>query len=111
MVAEGFITAEQKTAMLNNEEVKVAGQVIDYSGLNEAVTKYTISYYDGATLIKTETVVSGGNGTFTAPTKSGYTFSKWVTTNGGSTEAVLTNITENKTVYALYTSDAPAGYP
>ena len=111
MVAEGFITAEQKTAMLNNEEVKVAGQVIDYSGLNEAVTTYTISYYDGATLIKTETVVSGGNGTFTAPTKSGYTFSKWVTTNGGSTEAVLTNITENKTVYALYTSDAPAGYP
>ena len=106
MVAEGFITAEQKTAMLNNEEVKVAGQVIDYSGLNEAVTTYTISYYDGATLLETETVVSGGNGTFTAPTKSGYTFNGWMTTNGGSTAAVLTNITENKTVYAKYTANA-----
>ncbi len=32
-----------------------------------------------------------------------YTFSKWVTTSGGSTEATLTNITANKTVYALFT--------
>ena len=110
LVAEGYITAEQKTAMMSNQEVKVGGQVIDYSGLNEAITTYTISYYDGATLLETETVVSGGNGTFTAPTKSGYTFSKWVTTNGGSTAAVLTNITENKTVYALYTGNEPGGY-
>ena len=31
-----------------------------------------------------------------------YTFNKWVTTSGGETEADLTSITTNKTVYAKY---------
>ena len=45
MVAEGFINEEQKNAMMNNEEVIVHGQVLDYSGLNEAtanVIEFTI---------------------------------------------------------------------
>ena len=89
--------------MMNNDEVIVHGQVLDYSGLNEIVTSYVVKYYDGATLLYTETVSAGENATYTAPTKSGYTFSKWVTTNGGTIEANLNSINEDMEVYASYT--------
>ena len=51
MVAEGFITEEQKTAMMNNEEITVHGQVLDYSGLNDEVTptvKIEAKVYDNS---------------------------------------------------------------
>ena len=77
-------------------------------------TKYTVTFRND---IDTETlatcsVYSGETATYTGPTptkpQSGdkvYTFDKWVTTAGGSTEATLTNITENKTVYAHFIED------
>ena len=77
-------------------------------------TKYTVTFRND---IDTETlatcsVYSGETATYTGPTptkpQSGdkvYTFDKWVTTAGGSTEATLTNITENKTVYAHFSEN------
>ena len=77
-----------------------------YAVFTETAITYTVTFkdYDGTTL-KAVSVNSGETATYPTsnPTRTGYTFSKWVTTSGGSTEATLTNITASKTVYASYT--------
>ena len=47
-----------------------------YASFVESVRYYTISYYDGDTLLKTESVVYGTVPSY-KPTKSGYEFVKW----------------------------------
>ena len=61
---------------------------------------YTVSYNanggSGAPASQTKTYGTTLTLSSPKPTRSGYTFSGWMTANGGSTAAVLTNITENK---------------
>lgn len=68
---------------------------------------YTVKFYDenGTTLLYTATVNSGETAVYGSaiPTKTGYTFSSWVTSAGGSIVASLENITKNTNVYASYT--------
>ena len=61
------------------------------------VTNYTVTFKDwNGTVLKTETVASGGNATPPAsPSRTGYTFSGW----GGS----YTNVTSNRDITATYT--------
>ncbi len=76
------------------------------------VTKYTIYFYNGSTLLTTLKVEKGMTAVYPEgaeiPTKAStssesYVFNgKWSTTAGGTTEANLTNITSNKTVYAMF---------
>ena len=64
------------------------------------VTNYTVTFKDwNGTVLKTETVASGGNATPPAsPSRTGYTFSGW----SGS----YTNVTSNRTVTAQWESAA-----
>ena len=83
--------------------------------------QYAVTFKDddGTTTLKTVQVNKGGTASYGEenPTKAAdssytYEFDCWVTEQGGSTEATLTNITEAKTVYAKYTATAiPVVYP
>lgn len=68
--------------------------------------KYTVKFYNGSTLLQTLTVKEGNTATYTGTTPTnteGTTFLGWSNTNGSHTaDAVLTNITANKDVYAAF---------
>ena len=75
------------------------------------LNQYTITFknYDG-TLLSTSTVDYGANAQYLGETpkkpsdKRGYVFATWTTTNGGSQIDDLTNVIDNRTVYAKYDS-------
>ena len=80
----------------------------------QTAVQYAVTFKDyNGTDLKTVQVNKGATASYgeTNPTRAAdssytYEFSKWVTEQGGNTEATLTNITENKTVYASYTATA-----
>ena len=86
----------------------ITSDMIVYAMFDATVlsTEYEVIFkdYDGTTLAEV-TVNSGETAVYpnATPTRTGYTFSNWVTTSGGSTAATLTNITASQTVYASYT--------
>lgn len=47
-----------------------------YAAYTESVRRYTVSYYDGDTLLKTESIPYGTTPSY-APLKEGYTFTGW----------------------------------
>ena len=89
----------------------VTGTKTVYASYTQTTNQYTVTFYDedGTTKLGESTVAYGGTAIAPAtPTKTGdaqysYTFDKWVTAKGGTEEAVLTNITGTKAVYASYT--------
>ena len=77
---------------------------------DSTTNEYTVTFknYDGKTL-GTDTVAYGGTAVYEGgtPTKksdyTGYVFANaWTTTNGGDVIDNLTNVTDNRTVYAKY---------
>ena len=82
------------------------GVTISDSDNNKVINYYSVSFYDGAakyTDPATQIVLSGSKAALpTSPTKTGYTFNNWVTTNGGTTVFDFTNksITSSTNVYA-----------
>jgi len=87
----------------------VTGDKTYTATFTEALRSYTVTYYseDGSAVLYTETVEYG----FAAPEHTAtketdeyysYDFDKWVTEQGGSVEAVLSNITGNVNVYASF---------
>ena len=86
-------------------EVTVAG-----AETSARVDYYTVTFYDGNTELQApaqQIVLKGAAASAPAdnPTKTGYTFSKWVTTDGGSTAYDFANetVTEKTSVYAGWT--------
>lgn len=86
-------------------EVTVAG-----AEASARVDYYTVTFYDGTTELKTpaqQIVLKGAAASAPAdkPTKTGYTFSKWVTADGGSMEYDFANetVTGKTSVYASWT--------
>lgn len=86
-------------------EVTVAG-----AETSARVDYYTFTFYDGTTELTApaqQIVLKGAAASAPAdnPTKTGYTFSKWVTADGGSTEYDFANetVTEKTSVYAGWT--------
>lgn len=87
-------------------EVTVAGAettaIVDY---------YTVTFYDGNTGLPTPTqqiVLKGATASAPTdnPTKTGYTFSKWVTTDGGSTAYGFNEaVTKKTSVYASWSAN------
>lgn len=74
----------------------------------DGIVTVTFCNYDG-TVLQTLNVKKGGGVQYTGTTPTRpeegaytYTFDKWVTTQGGSTEANLSNIQSNMKVYASY---------
>ena len=119
-------TGTQATAVAKNYtgytlDENVSGTVktgtIDANGnlvlkLYYKLNKYTVTFYDenGTTVLGTSQVNYGTNATYPngTPTKAEdntytYTFDKWVTTVGGTTEDDLSNVIANRNVYAKYT--------
>lgn len=93
-------------------EVSIVTNDVTYTAIFESITnKYCVCFYDedGVTLLGIDYVETGNNANYPneLPTKFSseqydYTFDKWVTTVSGNDEAILTNITSNKNVYASY---------
>ena len=69
----------------------------DQSAPETYTAHYTVSEYDGETLLNTEVVKSGTMPSYT-PKKSGYVFVEWKDVNGKK----VTSITENISIYATW---------
>lgn len=73
---------------------------------------YEVKFYNGSTLLYTDTVEGGGNATYggSTPTKAQsvqytYTFAGWALTDGGSANTnALRNITAARSVFAAYSA-------
>lgn len=93
----------------------VTGDVTYIAQFTTAANKHIVIFYDDDGVTELGRVVVGHGETAiypnALPTKEPtveitYTFEKWVTTKDGTTEAVFTNITEDKSVYAKYSTTA-----
>lgn len=91
----------------------VSDDVIYYAQFLDIKNKYTVTFYDedGSSILGAAAVEYGEAASFPydEPTKTAteriiFTFDKWVTLNGGETEASLSNITRNTSVYAKYSA-------
>ena len=68
-----------------------------YANFTAAVRYYTVSYFDGDTLLATRQVAYGGTDNYTPPAKDGYFFSAW--------EPKPENVTDDMSCYAQYKLD------
>ena len=93
----------------------VMGDVTYIAQFTTAANKHTVVFYDddGVTELGRAVVGHGETAIYpnALPTKEStaeitYTFEKWVTAKDGATEASFTNITEDKFVYAKYSTTA-----
>lgn len=82
---------------------------IEFEHITSILSYYT---YDGGTLLYTETISDGGNGTYDGrPTRSAderytYTFAGWTTTpNANVEENALMHVTADRDVYAAYEAE------
>lgn len=67
--------------------------------------EYTVTYYDGTTVLKTETVKEGERATKWVPTKENFVFVEWFATpNFGHKFDFEQGITEDKSAFAQWTS-------
>ena len=68
-------------------------------------SKYTVTYYDGSSVLKTEEVEEGGKATEWTPTKEGYTFVGWYATPTFSFSYDFSKtITEDTSVFSKWES-------
>lgn len=93
----------------------VTGDITYIAQFTNKANKHTVIFYDddGTTELGRVVVRHGETTSYpnALPTKEStlqitYTFDKWVTVNGGDTEASFENILEDKSVYAKYTETA-----
>ena len=93
----------------------VTGDIIYVAQFTTTANKHTVVFYDDDGVTELGRVVVGHGETAiypnALPTKEStaeitYTFEKWVTAKDGATEASFTNITEDKSVYAKYSTTA-----
>ena len=93
----------------------VTGDITYVAQFTTTANKHTVVFYDddGVTELGRVVVGHGENAIYpnALPTKEStveiaYTFEKWVTAKDGATEASFANITEDKSVYAKYSTTA-----
>ena len=93
----------------------VTGDITYVAQFTTTANKHTVVFYDDDGVTELGRVVVGHGETAiypnALPTKEStaeitYTFEKWVTAKDGATEASFTNITEDKSVYAKYSTNA-----
>ena len=79
---------------------------------NPEATKYTVKFYSDGTVISTQSIESGKYASIpSSPSKTGYTFAGWATTNGGTTAVNMsaTAITKDTNFYAIFTQNTTGG--
>lgn len=95
------------------EVTSVVGNVTYTAEFEDAQNKHVVTFYDedGVTVLGVSVVSYGESASYRGalPTKDStaqytYTFDKWVSAKGASTEADLGNITRDVSVYASYTA-------
>ncbi|GBF75543.1 hypothetical protein PA598K_03960 [Paenibacillus sp. 598K] len=91
------------------------GVQLSNTNANIEINFYSVAFYDGTQkydVPAAQTILAGGQATLpTAPTKEGYTFNIWVTTDGGSTAFDFqTAITATTDLYATWTPNANTAY-
>lgn len=100
------------TSALTGEQIADFNSRYPYVNVTADHISVTLTYrtYDGSSVIATETVLDGGNGTRTNSTARAstaqytYTPNGWATTpNGARNDSALLNVTTDRTVYAAYT--------
>jgi uncharacterized repeat protein (TIGR02543 family) len=101
-----YNNAEYNGSAITGITLGSTGNLVLYAKFTEnSGATYSVFFYDGATLLD-EVLVAEGNlvePMDPAPTKTGYTFNSWVTTNGGSTPFVFANpITQETLIYAKW---------
>ncbi len=91
--------------VFNFDTDTITGATTIYAKWNVTPITYAVKYYDGTTLLNTETVTAGDKITYDPPVKSNYTFSGWYT-NSSLTEYFDNNteIFAATTLYAKYTA-------
>lgn len=112
----GWSTTKNATTVDANATKNITSDRSVYAVYSQQTRTYSLKYYnyDGTTLLNTDTVAYGGDGTYAGtPTREAdsqytYTFVGWSTaTNATSADANATkNITADKSVYAAYSRTA-----
>jgi len=92
-------------------EIARLKQIFPYVNIEAEHTESYIYYYNGSTLVYTEKVLDGGNGTYAGtPTKASdaqytYTFAGWSKDDDNTVDSdALNNIVADRNVYACFTS-------
>ncbi|WP_169447579.1 InlB B-repeat-containing protein [Paenibacillus daejeonensis] len=108
----GSVTPGTYDIYVNDEDTGV-----QLSGTNATIeiNYYSVAFYDGTQkydVPAAQTILAGGQATLpTAPTKQGYTFDTWVTTDGGSTAFNFqTQIISTTALYATWTPNTGTAY-
>lgn len=93
----------------SNKNVQITTIEIEYHESSTPVTSFSLTYNKNTTDSVSgmpqniTNIESGGSVTLTgSPTRDGYTFVGWSLTTDGETISSISNITENKNVYAIW---------
>lgn len=78
----------------DNNLTDLTEDVIVNAVFSESVRYYTINFYDGETLIESQSVAYGATPAISAPEKDGYSFSSW--------NPEITEVTGNADYYAVW---------
>lgn len=116
----GWSTTKNATTVDANATKNLTSDRSVYAVYSQQARTYSLKYYnyDGTSLLNTDTVAYGGNGTYSgtparaSDSQYAYTFVGWSTTTNAtsSTTNATQNITADKNVYAAY-SVRPIGVP
>lgn len=110
-VDKAQVSGEIHTSSLTGAQIASYNARYPYLKVTADHTSAVISYYNGTTLLTTETVLDGGDATYTGttPTKSQdaqytYTFAGWSKDDDNTVDAnALTNVVADRNVYACFT--------
>lgn len=105
------VSGEIHTSSLTGAQIASYNARYPYLRVTADHTSAVLSYYNGSTLITTETVLDGGNGSYSGstPTKAQdaqytYTFAGWSKTDDNTVDSdALTAVTADRSVYACFT--------
>lgn len=105
------VSGEIHTSALTGAQIAAFSARYPYINFTADHTSAVLSFYNGSTLITTQTVLDGGDGSYSGstPTKTQdaqytYTFAGWSKTDDNTVDAdALTAITADRSVYACFT--------